>query len=135
MTPSLRRKLEALAERREELEHLLADPGVLADNARFRDLSREFAQLEPVATALAAEARAKADLAAAEAMRDDPELAELAGEEITAALREASLSGDTELVRAAERLFPSRATDPTDATDSIPAPTPKPDDPEPAPQA
>ena len=85
MTPSLRRKLEALAERREELEHLLADPGVLADNARFRDLSREFAQLEPVATALAAEARAKADLAAAEAMRDDPELAELAGEEITAA--------------------------------------------------
>ena len=53
----------------------------------------------------------------------------------TAALREASLSGDTELVRAAERLFPSRATDPTDATDSIPAPTPKPDDPEPAPQA
>ena len=52
MTPSLRRKLEALAERREELERLLADPGVLADNARFRDLSREFAQLEPVATAL-----------------------------------------------------------------------------------
>ena len=85
MTPSLRRKLEALAERREELERLLADPGVLADNARFRDLSREFAQLEPVATALAAEARAKADLAAAEAMRDDPELAELAGEEIAAA--------------------------------------------------
>ena len=51
MTPSLRRKLEALAERREELERLLADPGVAADNARFRDLSREFAQLEPVAAA------------------------------------------------------------------------------------
>ena len=85
MTPSLRRKLEALAERREELERLLADPGVAADNARFRDLSREFAQLEPVATALAAEARAKADLAAAEAMRGDPELGELAEEEVTAA--------------------------------------------------
>ena len=83
MTPSLRRKLEALAERREELERLLADPGVAADNARFRDLSREFAQLEPVATALAAEARAKADLAAAEAMRGDPELGELAEEEVT----------------------------------------------------
>ena len=39
MTPSLRRKLEALAERREELERLLADPGVAADNARLRDLS------------------------------------------------------------------------------------------------
>ena len=85
MTPSLRRKLEALAERREELERLLADPGVAADNARFRDLSREFAQLEPVASALAAEARAKADLAAAEAMRGDPELGELAEEEVTAA--------------------------------------------------
>ncbi len=85
MTPSLRRKLEALAERREELERLLADPGVLGDNARFRDLSREFAQLEPVSVALADEARAKADLAAAEAMRTDPELRELADEEIAAA--------------------------------------------------
>ncbi len=85
MTPSLRRKLEALAERREELERLLADPGVMADNARFRDLSREFAQLEPVATALAAEARARADLASAEAMREDPELAELAQEEVATA--------------------------------------------------
>jgi len=85
MTPTLRRKLEALAERREELERLLADPGVVADNTRFRDFSREFSQLEPVATALAAEARAKADLDAAEAMRADPELRALADEEITAA--------------------------------------------------
>ena len=43
MTPTLRRKLEALAERREELERLLAEPDVVADNTRFRDLSREFA--------------------------------------------------------------------------------------------
>ena len=85
MTPSLRRKLEALAERRQELERLLADPAVVADTARFRDLSREFAQLEPLATALAEEARARADLAAAEAMREDPELASLAEEEIAAA--------------------------------------------------
>lgn len=85
MLPSLRRKLEALAERREELERLLADPSVLGDNPRFRDHSREFAQLEPVATALAAETRAKRDLDAALAMRDDPELRELANEEIEAA--------------------------------------------------
>ena len=85
MTPTLRRKLEALAERREELERLLAEPEVVADNTRFRDLSREFAQLEPVASALAEEARAKADLAAAEAMRGDPDLRELADEEIAAA--------------------------------------------------
>jgi len=85
MLPSLRRKLEALAERREELERLLADPSVLADAERFRTLSKEFAQLEPVATALAAEAQARGDLAAAEAMRADPELRELADEEIAAA--------------------------------------------------
>lgn len=85
MTPTLRRKLEALAERREELERLLSDPAVVGDNDRFRALSREFSQLEPVATALADEARAKADLAAAEAMRDDPDLRELADEEIIAA--------------------------------------------------
>ena len=85
MLPSLRRKLELLAERREELERLLADPGVIADADRFRELSREFSQLEPVATALAAETRARADLAAAQSMRNDPELGGLADEEIEAA--------------------------------------------------
>lgn len=85
MTPTLRRKLEALAERREELERLLADPGVAGDNERFRNYSREFAQLEPVALALAEEARAKRDLASAEAMRGDPDLGDLAEEEIAAA--------------------------------------------------
>ncbi|CAA9306595.1 MAG: Peptide chain release factor 1 [uncultured Lysobacter sp.] len=85
MTPSLRRKLEALAERREELERLLSDPGVIGDADRFRRYSREFSQLEPVAVALAAESRARQDLATAEAMRADPELRELADDEIAAA--------------------------------------------------
>ncbi|GHE44171.1 peptide chain release factor 1 [Vulcaniibacterium thermophilum] len=85
MTPTLRRKLEALVERREELERLLADPAVIGDGERFRALSREFAQLEPVAAAMAAERQARADLAAAEAMRADPELRELAEEESAAA--------------------------------------------------
>jgi peptide chain release factor 1 len=85
MLPSLRRKLEVLAERREELERLLADPGTITDAERFRALSREFAQLEPVAVALAAETKAQRDLAAAQAMRSDPELGGLAEEEIAAA--------------------------------------------------
>ncbi|HEY9253510.1 MAG TPA: peptide chain release factor 1 [Stenotrophomonas sp.] len=85
MTPTLRRKLEALAERREELERLLSDPDVLGDNERFRNFSREFSQLEPVAVAMAEERSAKADLAAAEAMRSDPELREMAEEEAAAA--------------------------------------------------
>jgi len=85
MTPTLRRKLEALAERREELERLLSDPSVVGDNDRFRKYSREFAQLEPVAVALAEEARAKRDLIAAQAMRSDPEMRDFAEEEITVA--------------------------------------------------
>jgi len=85
MTPTLRRKLEALAERREEIERLLSDPGVIADADRFRKLSREFSQLEPVAHALADEAAARHDLAAAEAMRGDAEMRELAEEEIASA--------------------------------------------------
>ena len=95
MTPGLRRKLEALLERREEVERLLADPAVAGDQARFRSLSREFASLQPVADALAAEARARADLAAAQAMRDDPELRELADDEIdTATDRLRQLEGE-----------------------------------------
>jgi peptide chain release factor 1 len=85
MLPSLRRKLEALLERREELERLLSDPGVVADNERFRALSREFSQLEPVATGLAAQAQARRDLESAEAMCSDAEMRELAEEEIESA--------------------------------------------------
>ena len=85
MTPALRRKLDALVERREEIERLLADPSVAADQNRFRNLSREFSTLQPVADALAAEAQARADLNAAEAMRSDAELRELADDEIASA--------------------------------------------------
>ena len=95
MTPALRRKLEALLERREEVERLLADPAVAAEQTRFRNLSREFASLQPVVDALAAEAQARADLAAAQALRDDPELRELAEDEIDAAsLRLHQLEGE-----------------------------------------
>ncbi|MCD9028957.1 peptide chain release factor 1 [Luteimonas sp. BDR2-5] len=85
MLPTLRHKLEALAERRDELERLLADPDTIADQTRFRALSREFAQLEPLAAALADERRTLADLHGAEAMRGDPVMRELAEEEIAAA--------------------------------------------------
>ena len=40
--------LDRLAERFEELNALLADAGVIADQQQFRRLSREHAELEPV---------------------------------------------------------------------------------------
>ena len=82
MTPSLLRKLEALAERREEVARLLAERDALADPKRFRQLSREFAQLEPIAHTLADFDSARADLESARAMRDDVEMRELAEAEI-----------------------------------------------------
>ncbi|HJU39738.1 MAG TPA: peptide chain release factor 1 [Tahibacter sp.] len=82
MTPSIRRKLEQLAERHEEVGALLAQPDALADAKRFRDLSREYAQLEPVAAALKAYDANEAELAAADAMLRDADMRELAEAEI-----------------------------------------------------
>jgi peptide chain release factor 1 len=84
LSPSLLRKLEALAERREEVGRLLAEPEVLGDARRFRDLSREYAQLEPVDTALGEFSRTREELAAAESLRADPDMRELAEAEVPA---------------------------------------------------
>ncbi len=48
MKPSIRGKLETLSERLQELDALLADPDVITSQERFRDLSKEYAQLNPV---------------------------------------------------------------------------------------
>ncbi len=86
MTPSIRRKLEALAERKEEVERLLAEPDVVANNKRFRELSREYASLEPIADGLAAlDANARAMLAAREMQSEpDADMRAMASEEIAA---------------------------------------------------
>ncbi|MEP6898424.1 MAG: peptide chain release factor 1 [Rhodanobacter sp.] len=82
MTPSIRRKLEALAERHEEIALLLSQPEALADNARFRELSQEYAQLEPLANSLREHHQAERELAQTHAMLDDPELREMAADDI-----------------------------------------------------
>ena len=84
MTPSIRRKLEQLAERHQELEHLLSSPEVLGDVKRLREVSREHAQLGPLSEALSDYDANQAGLKAARAMLNDPEMAELAAEEIVA---------------------------------------------------
>lgn len=103
MRESIRRKLEALVERREEVGRLLGEAGVAAEPGRFRDLSREFAQLEPVASALADYDGTERELAAARALGADadPELAALAVEEtarLVMALAEAERRLEAELV-------------------------------------
>lgn len=51
MKPSLEKKLQKSIARYEELKNLLADPDVTKDMNRYRDLSKEYAQLEPLALA------------------------------------------------------------------------------------
>ncbi|MFN9732046.1 MAG: peptide chain release factor 1 [Pseudomonadota bacterium] len=99
MTPSIRRKLDALAERRHEVALLLAESTVVADPPRFRALSREFARLDPLAAALAAFDRAGTELSAARALAADPELGAMAADEALAlAARRAALERDLELM-------------------------------------
>lgn len=48
MRESLVRKLEALIERHEEIAVLLSDPEIIGEQNKFRALSKEYSQLEPV---------------------------------------------------------------------------------------
>ncbi len=84
LQPSVTRKLEDLRERHAELSGLLAEPEVIADQDRFRALSQEYRQLEPVVAAWQAYRDAQRDLAGARDMlaEDDAELREMAQEEI-----------------------------------------------------
>ena len=70
MKDSLKHKLERLVERHQELAGLLATPEVISEQGRFRDLSREYAELEDIVTCFNDYSRALADLAAARAWAD-----------------------------------------------------------------
>ncbi len=85
MNPSLERKLETIVERAQEVSALLADPDVIADNNRFRELSVEYAQINPVVSCFETLQQTREDERAAQEMLQDPdpELQAMAGEELT----------------------------------------------------
>jgi peptide chain release factor 1 len=87
---SIQNKLISLLDRHEEIAGLLADPDVIADQNMFRDLSREYAQLEPVVSCYQDYTTARNNLQSAEEMLgdNDPEMREMAVEEKTAASRQ-----------------------------------------------
>jgi peptide chain release factor 1 len=80
---SILNKLNNLIDRHEEIAGLLADPEVIADQNQFRDLSMEYAQLEPVVNCYQDYNLAKYNLKSANEMLTDtdPEIREMAGEE------------------------------------------------------
>ncbi|MBF8221169.1 peptide chain release factor 1 [Halomonas sp. 328] len=80
MKATLRQRLDSFTERFEELAALLAEPEVIADQARFRDYSREYAELEPLVACWQDYVGVEADIAAAETLLgdSDAEMRELA---------------------------------------------------------
>jgi peptide chain release factor 1 len=85
MKDSLRQQLERLALRLSELDANLSDGQVVADIQRYRALSREQAEVAHVVGLFRQHEQRESDLAAARDMQGDPEMAEMAREEIAAA--------------------------------------------------
>ena len=86
MKDSIRLKLERLADRRDEVGRMLADPAVLTRPDAYRDLSMEFSRIDPVVQAFAAWQELERQRAAGRAMAADPdrEVRELADQEVRA---------------------------------------------------
>ena len=84
MKASLLEKLDRLAERYDEVGHLLSDAEVIADQNRFRGLSMEYAELEPVTKTYQQFVQVSADTEEARSMLkdSDPDMRELAQEEM-----------------------------------------------------
>ena len=71
MKDSIRNKLETVKDRFEEIAGLLADPDVIGDQNQFRDLSMEYARIEPVVDLFSQFENLTGDIAAAEEMAGD----------------------------------------------------------------
>jgi peptide chain release factor 1 len=89
MNPTTQARLRTLSQRYEEVGMLLSQPDAFDDPSRFRDLSREYAQLEPVVENWRSwrEALSARDEAESMLNESDAELRELAAEELAQANR------------------------------------------------
>lgn len=87
MKESVVRKLETLNERYEEIQVMLSAPEIIADQDKFRGLSKEYSQLEEVVKCFSAYQQAEADIVAAQEMmqEDDAEMKAMAQDEFKAA--------------------------------------------------
>ncbi len=82
MKASIRSRLEQIAERFEEITALLAEPEIQSNQNQFRELSQEYALLEPVVECFSRFRSLEREVESAREMLNDPEMAELAKEEI-----------------------------------------------------
>jgi peptide chain release factor 1 len=84
---SIRHKLDAVRERHEELEGLLAEPEIINNQNQYRELSQEYARIGPIVKLFTDFLTLQTDIAAAEEMvaDSDPEIREMGQDEIRAA--------------------------------------------------
>jgi len=87
---SIQDKLTILVERFEEVGQLLSEQEIIARQDQFRELSKEYARLEPVAREFAAYRKVLEDIGEAQELRssDDPELKALGEEELEGLLEQ-----------------------------------------------
>jgi len=84
---SIKQKLESLVDRHEEIAGLLAEPDTMADQNKFRSLSQEYAQLEPVVSNFNAYRSTLSDIDDARVMleEDDADMRDMARDELAQA--------------------------------------------------
>jgi peptide chain release factor 1 len=85
LKPFLRQQLERYPIRLQELDFFLQQPDIASDMDRFRALTREHAEVSVVAGRFAQFLQRESDLQSAREMEADPEMADMAREEIVAA--------------------------------------------------
>ena len=85
MKASLLEKLHQLADRLEEVTHLLASENATDNMDEYRKLNKEYAELTPLVETYQAFNQAQQDKIDAEEMLSDPDMKEFAAEEINAA--------------------------------------------------
>ncbi|MDF1646865.1 MAG: peptide chain release factor 1 [Legionellaceae bacterium] len=85
MKKSLRLKLEQLLERSEEIGHLLSDSSIISNTEQFKALSKEYAQLEPLADDYKKLSDAEKELISLNELieSNDPDLIDMAKEELS----------------------------------------------------
>lgn len=100
MKDTLRQRLDNFTERFEELAMLLSDPEVINNQQRFRDYSREYAELDELVAAWQRYRSVENDIEAAQQLSrdDDPDMRELAEMEVSEGREQLDLL-DTELKR------------------------------------
>jgi len=82
LSPEVLKKLDAIEHRYEELTHALSDPAVASSGERFKKVSKERASVEPTVVALRAWRKLTQEIADNRAMLSDPDMRELAKEEL-----------------------------------------------------